>query len=277
MATADFGLHGKLAVVTGSSAGIGRAIAKALASHGMQVVVNGRSDNSCATAIETIAAGDAALAARLHPVVGDVSTATGATDFIAAVGAIEAKLSLPVEVLVNNVGIFEVKDFFEIDDAKWQEYWDVNTMSGVRLTRHWLKPMLARNSGRVIFVSSEAGLRPLEHMVPYSVSKTTQISLARGLAELTKGTKVTVNSVLPGPTMTEGVQKYMQGFAKEKGIASMEEAVKLYFAEFERTSLLQRFLEPSEVANVVAFIASAQASSINGAAQHAEGGIIRHI
>lgn len=253
---ADFGLQGKLAVVTGSTAGIGRAIAKALVDHGMHVVVNGRSDKSCAAAIEVIAQGNPAVGERLHAVVGDVSTAAGASDFIQAVSAVEAKVGSPVEVLVNNVGIFEVKDFFEIDDAKWQEYFDVNTMSGVRLSRHWLKPMLARNSGRVIFVSSEAGLRPLEHMVPYSVSKTTQIALARGLAELTKGTKVTVNSVLPGPTMTEGVEKYMQGFAKEKGIPTMEEAVRLYFAEYERTSLLQRFLDPAEVASVVAFLAS---------------------
>ena len=214
-----------------------------------------------------------ATPADIIPVPGDVGNAQGAKAFIEAVQAV----GQPVDVLINNVGIFESKNFFEIDDAKWEDYFQVNVMSGVRLARTFLKQMLQRNSGRVIFISSEVGMRPLEHMVGYSASKAAQINLARGLAELTKGTNVTVNSVLPGPTMTEGVKTFLAGYAKEHNISDTAEAEKSYFTENERTSLLQRFEDPSEIAAVVAFLASSRASGINGTAQRAEGGIIRHV
>lgn len=272
-----FGLDGKVAVVTGSTAGIGRAAATALAQHGCYVVVNGRSVESCAAAVSQIQSSlPPDLHRRLLPVAGDVSTPEGATDFITSVSvAVSAATgSAFVDILVNNVGIFEVKNFFEVDDDKWEQYFQTNLMSGVRLSRYYLKHMLEANKGRVVFVSSECGLRPIPGMIPYSVSKAMQISCARGLAELTRGTNVTVNSVLPGPTMTEGVATYLKGFAKDKGIAA-DEAEQKYFSEHEPTSLLQRFLKPEEVANAVLFLVSSMGSGVNGAAQKVEGGIIR--
>lgn len=269
----DFGLTGKLVVVTGSTGGIGRAIATQFARVGAIVAINGRSEESCNKAKEHIAASTGCDASNLLCVPGDVSTKDGCSAFVAAVAA----LGKDVEVLVNNMGIFHVQDFFEIPDEKWEEYYQTNTLSGMRLARAFLDGMLKRNSGRIIFVSSECGLRPLPHMTAYSVSKASQINLARGLAEITKGTKVTVNSVLPGPTMTEGVEKYMDDFGKAKGFSSRSDAVKAYFEQHETTSLLQRFLEPTEVANVVLFLGSALGAAVNGAAQLADGGLIRHI
>lgn len=274
-----FYLEGKTAVVTGSTAGIGRAIAVALAQQGCYVVVNGRSVTTCAAAIETIRSSvPEVFHDRLLPVAGDVSTAEGAENFIQGVeAALKSATGSPfVEILVNNVGIFEAKNFFDVSDAKWDDYFQINLMSGVRLSRHFMPPMLERNTGRILFISSECGMRPIPVMIPYSVSKSMQISCARGLAELTKGTNVTVNSVLPGPTMTEGVAEFLKTFAAEKGkIPSEAEAA--YFTEHEPTSLLQRFLRPEEVANAVLFLASAMGSGVNGAAQKVEGGIIRGI
>jgi NAD(P)-dependent dehydrogenase (short-subunit alcohol dehydrogenase family) len=200
-----------------------------------------------------------------------------AKKFIRDIEAAEEGLGTPVEILVNNVGIFHSQDFVDVLDSKWIEYYQINTMSGVRLSRHFLPKMLERNSGRILFISSESALKPLPHMLAYSVSKTSQISLARGLAEMTKGTKVTVNSILPGPTMTGGVVSYMMDFAEQNKIDSFDHAVSSYFAEHETTSLLQRFLEPAEIANITVFLASPLASGINGTAQHVDGGIVRHI
>lgn len=268
-----FGLSGKFVVVTGSTAGIGKACAAAFAKNGATVVINGRSLDSCHKAIDALVADTKADKSLFVPIPGDVSNKAGAEKFVADITAV----GRPVDVLVNNVGIFQVKPFFDIDDDKWQEYFDVNIMSGVRLCRPILKQMLDRNSGKIVFISSEVGMRPLPHMVPYSATKAMQINLARGLAEMTKGTNVTVNSVLPGPTMTEGVKVYMEGFAKEKGIPSFDEAVAAYFKEYETTSLLQRFLTPEEVANTVLFLGSELGNGVNGHAQQACGGIIRHI
>jgi NAD(P)-dependent dehydrogenase (short-subunit alcohol dehydrogenase family) len=279
MSTSTFGLDGKVAVVTGSTAGIGRATARTFAQHGCYVVVNGRTQESCAAAVTELRL---TLAPELHnrllPVPGDVSTLEGTKDFISSVEvAVSAATGAAfVDILVNNVGIFEVNNFFEVDDDKWEQYFQTNLMSGVRLSRYFLKRMLTENKGRVIFVSSECGLRPIPGMIPYSVSKSMQISCARGLAELTKGTHVTVNSVLPGPTMTEGVSTFLKGFAKDKGIAA-EEAEHTYFSEYEPTSLLQRFLKPEEIANTILFLVSNMGSGVNGAAQKVEGGIIRAI
>jgi NAD(P)-dependent dehydrogenase (short-subunit alcohol dehydrogenase family) len=177
----------------------------------------------------------------------------------------------------SSFNLFSDEQLADISDEKWIEYYETNTLSGVRLSRHFLPLMLKRNEGRIIFISSECGLRPLPHMLAYSVSKASQISLARGLAEMTKGTKVTVNTVLPGPTMTGGVRSYMEGFAKSNNIPSMEEAVQRYFKDHEATSLLQRFLDPKEVAAVSVFTLSPLASGVNGACQRVDGGIVRHI
>jgi NAD(P)-dependent dehydrogenase (short-subunit alcohol dehydrogenase family) len=240
-------------------------------------VVNGRSEASVEPTVQEIR--DKTNCHRDHVigVAADLSSAEGVNAFIEELTKVEQKVKSPVECLINNVGIFGVQAFQDISDEKWLEYYQINVMSGVRLSRHFLPAMLERNSGRILFISSECGLRPLPHMTAYSVSKTSQISLARGLAEMTKGTKVTVNSILPGPTMTGGVRAYMEDFGKEHGIDDRDEAIKRYFAEHETTSLLQRFLDPQEVANVTVFLCSPLASGINGIAQHVDGGIVRHI
>jgi len=182
----------------------------------------------------------------------------------------------PVDVLVNNLGIFEVKPFEQITDEEWLNYFNVNVLSAVRLCRVYLPEMLQRNSGAIIIVSSEAAIMPKPFMIHYSVTKTAQLSLARGLAELTKGTKVRVNSVLPGPTWTEGIQTYIQN-AASKNNEDVEIVKKQYFEKVEPTSLLQRFIEPEEIGNVVAFLSSEVSSCVTGVSQHTEGGIIKHI
>lgn len=284
----DVQLQGKLMVVTGSTGdGIGRHIAEALFCQGAYVVINGRSqksvDSTIADILKTTPESETNhKKAKLDKdhligVPGNVASSEGATEFIEKLQAVEQKLQIPVYGLVNNVGMFENADFVDVTDEKWMEYYQTNTLSGVRLSRHFLPQMLQRNQGRIVFISSECGLRPLPHMLAYSVSKTSQLSLARGLAEMTKGTNVTVNTVLPGPTMTGGVLKYMQEFGKANNIDSLEEAVARYFKDNETTSLLQRFLDPKEVANVTVFTLSPLASGVNGAAQHVDGGIVRHI
>jgi len=274
----DLQLKDKLAIVTGSTGdGIGKAIALEFARFGAYVVVNGRSESSVESTVHEILETTSADRDHVIGVVGDLSSAEGVNAFIEKLTKVEKQVNAPVECLINNVGIFAVQDFTAITDEKWLDYYNINVMSGVRLSRHFLPAMLERNSGRILFISSECGLRPLPHMVAYSVSKTSQISLARGLAEMTKGTKVTINSILPGPTMTGGVRAYMKDFAKENGIDDPEEAIKQYFAQHETTSLIQRFLDPREVANVSVFLCSPLASGINGVAQHIDGGIVRHI
>lgn len=267
------GLEGKLAIVTGSTGGIGLAIAKQLVASGCQVIINGRTFASCDAACKSI---PGKMDLKI-PVVGDVGSADGVNSFLAAVDTeIQSRSLPPVSILVNNVGFFEVKEFDEVSDDEWLKYFQINVMSGIRLSRAYLSGMKERNWGRIIFVASEAGIRTLPHMIPYSVSKASQIAAARGLAETTKGTNVTVNSVLPGPTWTSGVENYMQGFATSKKL-SMEEAVATYFEESEPDSLIKRFLQPEEVAAVTAFLCSEMASGINGASQRVEGGIIKHL
>jgi len=175
---------------------------------------------------------------------------------------------------VNNVGVFIVKDFFETTDEEWMNWYNINVMSGVRLAKSFLKSMLERNSGRIMFMSSETGMRPLKHMIHYSMTKSAQISIARGLAELTQGTKVTVNSILPGPTWTPGVETYMKQLAEHKKI-SVEDMIKLYFKENEPTSLIQRYIQPEEIGSACILVATNGA--INGTALRVEGGIIRSL
>lgn len=272
----DLQITGKLALVTGSSDGIGKAIATELARQGARVLVNGRSADKVQAVVQEII--NETKNENVYVCAGDLGSADGVADVIAKVGQIEAQLDRPLDILVNNVGMFHVQDFEDITDDKWMDYYQINTMSGVRLARHYLPKMLQRNdSGRILFISSEAGIRGLPHMTAYSVSKVSQITLARSLAERCKGTTVTVNSVLPGPTMTTGVQQYMKEFAASHNIATQEQAVAQYFAEHERTSLLQRFLTPAEVAYPTVFLCSPLASGINGFAQRVEGGLLQHI
>ncbi|KAL6062136.1 SDR family oxidoreductase [Balamuthia mandrillaris] len=276
---------GKLVLVTGSTAGIGRAIAKKLAQLGANVIINGRSAERIQKTIEELTAelgGASNLRGSFHSAPFDfgLKAKEGSKEeddsTKRVVELVEKEIGAPLDVLVNNVGIFESKPFTEISDEEWLHFFNVNILSGVRLARAFLPKMLERNSGNIVFVSSEAGFAPKGFMVHYSTTKTAQLGLARALAELTKGTKVRVNTVLPGPTWTEGVKEYIVGMAKEKG-KTEEEVSKGYFEEVEPTSLIQRFIEPEEVANIVAFLASDAASVLNGASVRSEGGILRYL
>ncbi|MTV12391.1 MULTISPECIES: SDR family oxidoreductase [Bradyrhizobium] len=259
-------LSGKTALVTGSTAGIGNAIAKGLAETGAEVVVNGRGQAKVDAAVAAIA--KAVPGAKVRGVAADVSTAAGCKALLAA---------LPeVDILVNNAGIFEPKPFFDIPDEDWSRFYEVNVMSGVRLSRGNLQGMLKRNWGRIVFISSESGLNIPTEMIHYGMTKTAQLAIARGLAELTKGTAVTVNSVLPGPTMSEGVETFVKDLAKQNG-QSVEEAASNFVKQHRPTSLLQRFASTEEIANLVVYVCSKQASATNGAALRAEGGIVNSI
>jgi len=259
-------LSGKTALVTGSTSGIGHAIAKGLASAGAAVVVNGRTQVKVDAAVAGIA--KAVSGSKVSGIAADVSTAAGCKTLIAA---------LPeVDILINNAGIFEPKDFFEIPDEDWSRFFETNLMSGVRLSRAYLPGMLKRNRGRVVFISSESALNIPKEMIHYGTTKTAQLAVSRGLAEMTRGTAVTVNSVLPGPTMSEGVETFVKDLAKQNG-QSVEEAASRFIKKFRPTSLLQRFASVEEIANMVVYVASPQASATNGAALRAEGGIVQTI
>ncbi|WP_050402261.1 SDR family NAD(P)-dependent oxidoreductase [Bradyrhizobium embrapense] len=259
-------LSGKTALVTGSTAGIGNAIAKGLAGTGADVVINGRGQAKVDAAVAAI--GKAVPGATVRGIAADVSTAAGCEALLAA---------LPeVDILVNNAGIFEPKPFFDIPDADWSRFYEVNVMSGVRLSRGYMQGMLKRNWGRIVFISSESGLNIPTEMIHYGMTKTAQLAIARGLAELTKGTAVTVNSVLPGPTMSEGVETFVKDLARQNG-QSLEEAASNFVKQHRPTSLLQRFASTEEIANLVVYVCSKQASATNGAALRAEGGIVNTI
>lgn len=262
-------LSGKTCIVTGSTAGIGKGIAKKFLSEGAYVFINGRND---ATLQQVIDQFHSEGLTNVSGIVADISTIEGTHKFFNEV----ENSGRQIDVLVNNMGIFETCNFFDITDEKWLHYFNVNVMSTVRFCRQYLRQMIDRNQGRVIIVASECGMRPIGDMIHYSMTKAAQINIARGLAELTKGTNVTVNSLLPGPTATEGLTDFVKGIAEKSG-KSESEAVRDYFSVREPTSLLQRFLTVDEVSNVAAFLASDMSSGINGAAQLVEGGIIRSI
>jgi NAD(P)-dependent dehydrogenase (short-subunit alcohol dehydrogenase family) len=259
-------LKGKTALVTGSTSGIGHAIARGLASAGADVVVNGRTQAKVDAAAAAI--GRAVPGAKVRGVAADVSTADGCNALVA---------ELPeVDILVNNAGIFEPKGFFDIPDEDWSRFFEVNVMSGVRLSRAYLPGMLKRNWGRIVFISSESALNIPKEMIHYGTTKTAQLAVSRGLAEMTRGTAVTVNSVLPGPTMSEGVETFVKDLARQSG-QSVEAAASQFIKQFRPTSLLQRFASVEEIANMVVYIASKEASATNGAALRAEGGIVQTI
>ncbi|HXL13582.1 MAG TPA: SDR family oxidoreductase [Bradyrhizobium sp.] len=259
-------LSGKTALVTGSTAGIGHAIAKGLISAGASVVVNGRTQGKADAAVAAIT--KAVAGAKVRGIAADVSTAVGCNTLVAA---------LPdVDILVNNAGIFGPKNFFDIPDEDWIRFFEVNVMSGVRLSRSYMPGMLQRNWGRIVFISSESALNIPKEMIHYGVTKTAQLAVARGLAEMTRGTAVTVNSVLPGPTMSEGVKAFVKDLARQNG-QSVEEAASRFVKQFRPTSLLERFASVDEIANMVVYVASKEASATNGAALRAEGGIVQTI
>jgi NAD(P)-dependent dehydrogenase (short-subunit alcohol dehydrogenase family) len=256
-------LSGKTALVTGSTAGIGYAIAKGLAVAGAEVVVNGRGKERVDGAVAKLA--KAVSGGKVRGIPADVSRAAGCKELMAA---------LPdVDILVNNAGIFEPKNFFKISDDDWSRFFEVNVMSGVRLARGYLPGMLKRNWGRIVFISSESGLNIPTEMIHYGTTKTAQLAVSRGLAKLTGGTGVTVNSVLPGPTMSEGVEGFVKDLAKQNG-QSEAEAANQFVKQHRPSSLLQRFASTDEIANMVVYVASKEASATNGAALRAEGGIV---
>lgn len=259
-------LTGKTALVTGSTAGIGFAIAKGLAESGAAVTLNGRKAAGVEQAAERLRA--ELPGASVQGLMGDLGTAEGCAAVVAA---------LPqVDILVNNAGIFEPKDFFDIPDADWTRFFEVNVMSGVRLSRAYLKGMLSRNWGRIVFMSSESAVYIPPEMIHYGMSKTAQLAVARGLAELTAGSGVTVNSVLPGPTRSDGVETFLGAMAQQAG-TTVETMAAGFVKQHRPTSLLQRFASVEEVANMVVYACSPQASATNGAALRVEGGIVRGI
>jgi NAD(P)-dependent dehydrogenase (short-subunit alcohol dehydrogenase family) len=259
-------LSGKTALVTGSTAGIGRAIAEGLAKSGANVVVNGRKKETVDAAVASIAM--VAERAKVCGVAADVSTPKGCAAIVKEVAN--------VDILVNNAGIFEPKPFFEIADADWTRFFEVNVMSGVRLSRAYMPGMLERNWGRIIFISSESGLQIPKEMIHYGLTKTAQLALARGLAELSSGTGVTVNSVLPGPTRSDGVEVFLEAMAKDAGKAP-DDMARDFVKTHRPTSLLERFATVEEVANMVVYAASKEASATNGAALRVDGGVVRSI
>ena len=259
-------LEGKKALVTGSTAGIGFAIARVLAGEGASVVVTGRTQNRV----------DAALK-RIQQQIREANVSGIATDLATAHGTAKCIDRVPsVDILVNNLGVYEPKPFEKITDDDWHSIIETNFMSGVRLCRHYLPQMQTADWGRIIFISSESAVNIPVEMIHYGVTKTMQVALARGLAETTSGTGVTVNSILAGPTRSEGVEQFIADVARTKGIAAAQ-VEKDFFKSVRPSSLLQRFATIEEVAALVAFVASPLSSATNGAALRVEGGVLRSI
>ncbi len=262
----DLGLKGKRALISGSTAGIGFATALALAREGAQVIINGR----------TPARVEAALA-RLRSAVPEARAAGTAADLGSARGCQQLIEAHPdVDVLVNNMGIFEPKPFEAIPDEDWLRFFESNVMSGIRLSRHYVTGMRSRDWGRIVFVSSESAVQIPVEMIHYGMTKTAQLAVARGLAESLVGTNVTVNSVLPGPTASEGVGGFVAQLAAASG-RSAADVEREFFSSARPSSILRRFTEPAEIASLITYICSAQASATTGAAVRADGGVIRAI
>jgi NAD(P)-dependent dehydrogenase (short-subunit alcohol dehydrogenase family) len=257
----DLQLKGKTAIVTGATAGIGLAIARVLSEEGVEITIPGRSCRKLKEALST-------LPGIVHGIEADLGTAEGAAKLIQQVPE--------TDILVNNLGIYAPKEFSQISDEEWLRVFEINVLSGIRLARQYFPAMLKRNWGRVIFISSESGIMTPSEMVHYGMTKTAQLAISRGLAEQTKGTKVTVNTVLPGPTRSEGIVEFLKGLASTPN-ATPEQAEKEFFEKYRSSSLLQRLIEDREVANLVCFVASPLSSATNGAALRVEGGILQSI
>lgn len=262
----DLQLNDKLVFISGSTKGIGRAIAETMLAEGAHVIINGRGDLSDPVS-ELSAKG------RVSGISGDLSDPEQSKRICAEIDAMG-----DLDILINNVGIFSPTPFAEISDNDWQQFFDANVMSTVRLCRHYFPKMLNRSFGRIINIASEAGARGLESMVHYSMTKGAQLVIGRGMANLTKGcgNNVTVNSVLPGPTLTEGVENWLKESAAGQN-KSEEQFVAEFFNETEPDSLLQRFIKPQEIADVVTFIASPLSAAVNGSSIRAEGGLVKTI
>ncbi|MCW5315931.1 SDR family oxidoreductase [Nostoc sp. KVJ3] len=262
----DLKLSGKSALVSGSTAGIGFAIAQALAQEGASVIVNGRSEERVTKAIAKIK--QSTPDAKVSGVVADAGTASGLEELFQKVPH--------VDILINNVGMYEPKAFFDITDEDWLKIFEVNVLSGVRLSRQYLQKQLKQNWGRIIFISSESGIQIPVEMIHYGTTKTAQLAIARGLAEMTVGTGVTVNSVLPGPTRSEGVEDFITKLAQKNGITPADVEAE-FFQNIRPSSLIKRFATNEEVAAIVVYLSSPVASATNGAALRVDGGVIRSI
>jgi NAD(P)-dependent dehydrogenase (short-subunit alcohol dehydrogenase family) len=262
----DLGLKGKSVLVTGSTAGIGFATARALAGEGAVVIINGRTEARVQEALDRLKS--EVVGAAVDGIAADLGTAAGCL-------VVAARLP-DVDILVNNLGIFEPKPFDQISDEDWLRFFETNVLSGVRLARQYLPGMRARNWGRIIFVSSESALQIPVEMIHYGTTKTAQLAVARGLAETLVGTGVTVNSVLPGPTASEGVQTFVAQMAAAQGIDAAT-AEREFFAKARPSSILQRFATPDEVAAMITYLCSARASATTGAALRVDGGVVRAI
>jgi NAD(P)-dependent dehydrogenase (short-subunit alcohol dehydrogenase family) len=258
----DLELTGKRAFVSGSTQGIGYAIAKALLGEGASVVVNGRHDDSVRTAVHRL--GAEVPGAAVSGITADFANPAEVARLLESLGELD--------ILVNNVGVFEVEPFADISDDDWQRYFDVNVMSGVRLSRHALPHMLATGWGRVIFISSESGVNVPADMLHYGTTKAAMLALSNGLAKLTRGTEVTVNSILGGPTYSDGVAAAVDQIAHLQGMPADD--LKTAIIAGNQTSLLQRFIDPREIANLAVYLASPLASATNGAALRADGGVL---
>ena len=256
----DLKLKGKTAIVTGGTAGIGLAIVKALTAEGVIVTVPGRTKEKLDKSLAGLTG--------VKAIVADAATAEGAAALIQQVP--------DTDILINNLGIYEPKEFADITDDDWLRLFETNVLSGVRLSRHYFPRMLERNQGRVIFISSESGIMTPPEMIHYGVTKSAQLAISRGLAELTKGTAVTVNTVMPGPTRSEGIVEFLEKMSTIPNVTP-EQAEKEFFEKHRQSSLLQRLIEDSEIADLIAFLASPLSAATNGAALRAEGGLLRSI
>ncbi|KIN15398.1 SDR family oxidoreductase [Vreelandella titanicae] len=256
-------LSGKHAIITGSTAGIGFAIAQGLAKAGADVVITGRTQARVDGAISALKKDTPN--AKVEGVAADLGTAEGCLTLI--------KQQPSADILINNVGIFAPQDFFDVDDATWQQFFDINIMSAVRLSRHYAQGMRERDWGRIQFISSESGINIPSEMVHYGMTKSALLSVSRGLAKVLSGTQVTVNAILPGPTRSEGVIKMMEEMAEKEGI-SQQEMEERFVKENRPSSIIQRLATPEEVASMSVYAASPQASATSGAALRVEGGIV---
>ncbi len=262
----DLELSGKSALVTGSTAGIGFAIARGLAREGARVIITGRTEKRVNAAIDAIK--NKHGSAEIEGFVGDLSLA----EVAARLTAVYSEL----DILINNLGIFEPKPFVEITDQEWMRFFEVNVLSGVRLSRFYLPRMLKKDWGRIIFISSESALQIPAEMIHYGTTKTAQLAVSRGLAELTVGSGVTVNSILPGPTASEGVSEFVDRLSNQAN-QSASDFEKQFFEKMRPASLLKRFASTEEVANLVVYVSSPLASATNGAALRVDGGVVRTI
>jgi NAD(P)-dependent dehydrogenase (short-subunit alcohol dehydrogenase family) len=253
----DLQLTGKTALITGATAGIGLAIARTLAAEGVNLVIAGRSQANLDATVTDIGG-------NVRAVLADPATAEGAATLTNAVP--------DVDILINNLGIYESKEFGAITDDDWRHFFEVNVLSGARLSRHYLPGMLARDWGRIIFISSEGAVLVPPNMIHYGMTKTAQLAISRGLAATTKGTRVTVNAVLPGTTRSAGIEDFMRSVASDPNLPA-DEMEREYFAKERPSSLIQRMIEPEEVASLVAYVASPLSAATNGAALRVDGGI----